>query len=354
MKKIYLLMALLFAVSVACGAEITPTVMPTATPNSGEIALQMMQQQMAANATSQVVGLNFTATAQIIGSTATAQQLVVEAQWTEQARADAVSTSEQKRTDAQSTAVQQQKEAQATQSRIDSDARATQSYIDAQATQARADADAQQARIDAVATSDSLYTATFTAMTLTAIPPHATLTQIAVNNQIAISTQEVESAALSLKQQRDTNVIVWLIPTIIALFLAAVAGLYAYSQSRVREIRDEDGNVQVFIFDNKTATMPALMTGPVLDLKTTTMPLLTSASEQADVTKREQAIRALRAMPLSPTTSGVTAFNEVFSTPQRREDAFEIVEGEEMPPLGLLDAEALKATEKDWKEANDK
>jgi hypothetical protein len=351
MRK-YLLIAVLFLA--ACQSPSAASVTPTATPNPGEIALQMMQQQMAANATSQVVGLNFTATAQILGSTATAQQLVVEAQWTEQARADAVSTSEQKRTDAQSTAVQQQKEAQATQSRIDSDARATQSYIDAQATQARADADAQQARIDAVATSDSLYTATFTAMTLTAIPPHATLTQIAVNNQIAISTQEVESAALSLKQQRDTNVIQWLIPTIIALFLAAVAGAYAYNQSRVREIRDEDGNVQVFIFDNKTATMPALMTGPVLDLKTTTMPLLTSASEQADVTKREQAIRALRAMPVSPTTSGVTAFNEVFSTPQRSEDAFEIVEGEEMPPLRLLDAEALKATEKDWKEANDK
>ena len=350
MRK-YLLIAVLFLA--ACQSPSAASVTPTATPNPGEIALQMMQQQMAANATSQVVGLNFTATAQILGSTATAQQLVVEAQWTEQARADAVSTSEQKRTDAQSTAVQQQKEAQATQSRIDSDARATQSYIDAQATQARADADAQQARIDAVATSDSLYTATFTAMTLTAIPPHATLTQIAVNNQIVMSTQEVESAALSLKQQRDTNVIQWLIPTIIALFLAVVAGFYAYNQSRVREIRDEDGNVQVFIFDNKTATMPALMTGPVLDLKTTTMPLLTSASEQADVTKREQAIRALRAMPVSPTTSGVTAFNDAFSTSPKRDDAFEFIEYEDQPPLGLLDSEALKATDHDWKAANE-
>lgn len=339
MRK-FILIAVLFLV--ACGSPSVPSGTPTATPNPGEIALLMLQQQMAANATSQVVGLNFTATAQIVGLTATANQMLVEAKQTEQARVDAVST-----------AAAQQREAQATQSRIDSDARATQSYIDAQATQARADADAKQARIDAVATSDSLYTATFTAMTLTAIPPHATLTQIAVNNQIVMSTQEVESAALSLKQQRDTNVIVWLIPTIIALFLAAVAGLYAYSQSRVREIRDEDGNVQVFIFDNKTATIPALMTGPVLDLKTTTMPLLTSASEQADVTKREQAIRALRAMPVSPTASGVTAFNDAFSTPPKRDDAFEFIEYEDQPPLGLLDSEALKATDHDWKAANE-
>lgn len=351
MRK-YLLIAVLFLT--ACQTPSAGSLTPTATPNPGEIALQMMQQQMAANATSQVVGLNFTATAQIIGSTATAQQLIVEAQWTEQARADAVSTSEQKRQDAQSTAAAQQREAQATQSRIDSDARATQSYIDAQSTQARADADAKQARADAVSTSDSLATATFTSMTLTAIPPHATLTQMAVNNQMVMSTQDVERAALSLKQQRDTNVIQWLIPMIIALFLAVVAGLYAYNQSRVREIRDEDGAVRILVFDNKTLTKPALLTGPVLDLKTHTMPQVSSTKEQTDVTRRAQAIEALSVMPVSPTASAASAFNDAFSTPQNREDAFEIVEGEEMPPFGLLDAEALKATENDWKEANEK
>lgn len=345
MRK-FILIAVLFLT--ACQTPSAASVTPTATPNPGEIALQMLQQQMAANATSQVVGLNFTATAQIIGSTATAQQLIVEAQWTEQARADAVSTSEQKRQDAQSTAAAQQREAQATQARIDSDARATQAYIDAQATQARADADAKQARLDAMATSDSLSTATFTAMTLTAIPPHATLTQMAVNNQIVISTQDVERAALSLKQQRDTNVIQWLIPTIIALFLAAVAGLYAYNQSRLREIRDEEGAVRFLVFDNKTMMKPALLTGPVLDLKTNTMPQVSAAKEQMDVTRRAQAIEALSVMPVSPTTSAANAFNDAFSIPQKREDAFEIVDGEQLPPAELLDSEALKAIEKDW------
>jgi hypothetical protein len=265
---------------------------------------------------------------------------------------DAAATSEQKRADAQATQSRMDIEARATQARMDMDAQATQASLAMQATQARDDANAKQARIDAQSTSDSLATATFTSMTLTAIPPHATLTQIAVDNQIVISTQEVERSALTLKQARDTNVIQWLIPTIIALFLAAVAGLYAYNQSRIREIRDEDGTVQVFVFDNKTVTKPSLLAGPVLDLTTNTMPQISSPQEQSEVTRREQAIKALAAMPVRPTANGTGTFNEVFSTPQKREDAFEIVDGDTLPPTGLLDGEALKSLEHDWKEAN--
>jgi hypothetical protein len=308
---------------------------------------------MAANATSQVVGLNFTATAQMVGATATANQLIVEGQRTEQARVDAAATSEQKRADALATQSRMDMDARATQSRMDMDAQATQAFLAMQATQARDDANAKQARIDAQSTADSLATATFTSMTLTAIPPHATLTQIAVDNQIVISTQEVERSALSLKQARDTNVITWLIPTIIALFLAIVAGLYTYNQSRIREIRDEDGTVQVFVFDNKTVTKPSLLAGPVLDLTTNTMPQISSPLEQSEVTRRDQAIRALAAMPVHPTASGAGAFNDAFSIPKNRDDSFEIIEHDELPPAGLLDAEALKAIEKDWKDAND-
>ena len=92
MRK-FILIAVLFLA--ACQSPSAASVTPTATPNPGEIALLMLQQQMAANATSQVVGLNFTATAQIIGSTATANQMLIEAKQTEQARVDAISTSEQ-------------------------------------------------------------------------------------------------------------------------------------------------------------------------------------------------------------------------------------------------------------------
>lgn len=336
MRKVIWIVFLFLA---ACGSPTGSTLTPTATPNPGEIALAMLQQQMSADATSQVVGLHITATAQVLGATATAQQLIVEAARTEQARVDAVSTAEQKRADAQ-----------ATQARIDADAHATQAFIDAQATQARADADARQARIDAVATSDFLSTATFTAMTLTAIPPHATLTQMAVNNQIVIATQEVERSALSLKQARDTNVIQWMIPTLLAIGIFFAAAIYFYNQSQVRVEKNGDGDVDVIIFKNQKAFRPDLFATPLLDLKTSRMPLLTDSATQADVTRREQAIRALAAMPVHPTASGAGAFNDAFSVARPREDAFEIVDGEELPPANLLDAEALKATEKDWKE----
>jgi flagellar motor protein MotB len=344
---------IMFLFLTACGTS-TGANTPTATPNPGEIALQMMQQQVSANATSQVVGLNFTATAQVVGATATANQLIVEGQRTEQARVDAASTSEQHRADAQATSEQHRSDVQATQARMDMDAQATQAYQAMQATQARDDVNAKQARIDAQSTADSLATATYTVMTLTAIPPHATLTQMAVNNQIVVSTQEVERSALSLKQQRDTNVIQWLIPTIIAIFLAIVGAFYIYNQSRIREVRDEDGTIQVVIVDNKTMTVPALLAGPVLDLVTNQMPMLSSPKEQSEVTRRAQAIRALGVMPVQPTASGAGAFNDAFSIPRKRDEAFEIVEGEQMPPIDLMDAEALKATEQDWKDANDK
>ena len=312
MKKI---IWLCFLFLVACAPE------PIATPNAGEIAFQMLQKQMEAEATSQSVGLQFTATVQVIGATATANQLIVEAQQTERARLDAIATADQARLDVQ----------------------ATQARLDAVATDA-------QGRKDTQATQNSLATSTFTAMTLTAIPPHATLTQMAVNNQIVIATQDVERSELSLQQQRDTNVIQWLIPTAIAIILSIVGGFYIYNQSRIREIRDEDGKFQVFILDNKTATRPALWSGPVLDLQTQTMPLLVAPQEQADVTRRAQAIEALAAMPVQPTASGAGAFNDAFSVPQKREDAFEIIENDALP-AELLDSETLKVLDKDWKES---
>jgi hypothetical protein len=243
-------------------------------------------------------------------------------------------------------------EARATQARMDMDAQATQAFLAMQATQARDDANAKQARIDAQSTSDSLSTATFTVMTLTAIPPHATLTQIAVNNAIVVSTQEVERSALSLKQQRDTNVIQWLFPIILAIGLSIGLALYFWNQSQVRVEKNEDGDVDVIIFKNQKAFKPELFAHPMLDLRTNEMPLLTDSNTQAEVTRRAQAIKALAAMPVHPTANGTGAFNDVFSTSQKREDAFEIIEGDTMPPAGLLDGEALKSLDHDWKEAN--
>jgi hypothetical protein len=110
--------------------------MPTETPNPGEIALQMVQQQMAAEATQQVVGLQFTATAQVIGLTSTHQVVGTQEAITQQARNDAQATADQARRDAQ-----------ATQQRIDADATQAQARRDAEATadQARLVAEVERA-----------------------------------------------------------------------------------------------------------------------------------------------------------------------------------------------------------------
>jgi hypothetical protein len=344
MRKYIIILIALFIT--ACGGGQTyPMGTPTATPNPGEIALQMMQQQMAANATEQVIGLNFSATAQIIGVTSTVQAAQTQEAIDQRARMDAQATADQHRADAQ-----------ATQNRMDMDAQATQQRIDADATQAQARRDAQatsdQARLDMVGTQSANATATFAVMTLTAIPPHATLTQMAVNNQIVLSTQDVERSALSLKQARDTNVISWLIPIILAVFLMLVGALYLYNQSQVREIHDADGNTDVIIFKNRMATKPSQWAGPLLDLTTYTMPQLSAPAEQAEVTKRAQGIAALAVMPVQPTASGAAFFNDVFSTPQKREESFEIIENDEVP-VNLLDGETLKVLDKDWKDANE-
>jgi hypothetical protein len=302
MKKI-ILIAFLFLLT-ACGTSSNVTSTPT--PNPGEIALQMLQQQMAANATSQVVGLNFTATAQVVGATATANQLVVEGQWTEQARQDAAATSEQHRQDAQATSEQHRQDVQATQARMDADTQATRS------------ADAViQARIDAQSTSDSLATSTFTVMTLTAIPPHATLTQIAVNNQIAIATQEVERSSLSLQQARDTNKVSWQAPLMAAIVGLGMALLWVIRKSRWNVITNEDGEVEGFGFDEQYIN-PKLLPGPVLDLKAKTMPQLTDPATQKEIVNNEQKIRALAAMPIQPTSSGVTAYNQLFGQAEKK------------------------------------
>jgi hypothetical protein len=317
MKKL-ILIAFLFLTACGSGASY-PYGTPTATPNPGEIALQMMQQQMAANATSQVVGLNFTATAQMAGATATANQLIVEGQRTEQARVDAAATSEQKRADAQATQSRMDMDARATQSRMDMDAQATQAFLAMQATQARDDANAKQARIDAQSTADSLATATFTSMTLTAIPPHATLTQIAVDNQIVISTQEVERSALSLKQARDTNVLTWLLPILGSIFILICGAAYFYNQSQVRVEKNDDGHVDVIIYKNQKAFRPDLFATPLLDLHTNEMPMLTDKATQSEVTRGEQVIRALGAMPTNPSSGGADAFNKYFSQNEKKE-----------------------------------
>lgn len=321
MKKITLLIPLLFILT-ACASPAGPTPMPTETPNSGEIALQMVQQQMAAQATQQVVGLQFTATAQVAGQTATVQAYATQAAVTQQARIDA-----------QSTADQALRFAQATQQRID------------------AEATAEQARLDLYATQQAQATSTAFSMTQMVIPTHNLWTQQAVEQDIIMATNEVELSNLAVEQQQQTNTLDWAVPMGIAIFLTAGLLAYVYNHSQVREVKDADGNVQVLIYKNQQVVSPNLLPKPVLMLESVTMPDLVNSQEQSEIVRREQGVRALAAMPVNPASHAANAFNSYFAQPEKREQPYEIVDGASIP-AELMDAEAMKSIENDWKEGS--
>mgnify|MGYP003419049368 CR=1 FL=1 len=330
MKKYIIFFALFLT---GCGTANVSTLTPTATPNAGEIALSMMQSQLEANATAQQVGLQFTATAQIMAQTATAQQIVVEAGYTQQARMDAQATADQKRADAQ----------------------ATQMRMDAEATQARERRDqeiqATQMRLDIESTQQAQATANSFSMTQQVAPTHNFWTQQAVEQQIVIATNEVELSNLAVKQQQQTNTIEWAVPFSIALILAVAAVIYILRFSRVREFKNDNGDLEGVIVDGDTVVRMDLFPTPVLQLKDMTMPQLAAPADQRAVTERAQAIKALAAMPAQTTSNAAAAYSTYFS--QNKEKPYDIVDVNSMPPAGLLDPEALKSIESDWKEATD-
>jgi len=313
MKKtlIYILPLLFLA---ACAAPANPTPMPTATPNPGEIAMQMVQQQMAAEATSQVVGLQFTATAQVIGMTSTVQAYATQEAVTQQARNDAQATAEQTRRDAQ-----------ATQQRIDAEATQAQAHRDAQAT-------ADQARLDLQATQQAQATNMAFSMTQLVIPTHNLWTQQAVEQDILIATNHVELSNLEVQQQQQTNTLDWAVPMGIAILLTIGLLAYVYSVAQVREIKDGNGDVQLLIFKNQQAITPHLLPKPVLILDSGEMPDMTNPQEQAEIVRREQNIRALEAMPVNPAGHAVQAFNQYFggTVEPKKLPTIEIVKPEEI------------------------
>lgn len=316
---------------------------PAPTANPAEVGLTMFADKINAEATQAAVNSVFTATAQIYAVTATYQAAGTQEAVTQQARMDA-----------QATADQDRKDAQATQQRIDADARATQQRIDADATQAQARRDAEatsaQARLDVESTQQAQGTATAFSVTQAVLPTHALWTQQAVEQQVILGTNAVELSNLEVQQQRQTNTIDWALPSLAAIGLTITAVVYVLRHSRTREIKDEDGKVQVLIFDNQTALKPGLMAKPVLELKAMNMPDLASPAEQARVTERSQMIEALAAMPAQTSNSAAGAFNTYFSS--TREKPYDIIDAEQLPPTGLLDPQALKSIENDWKEAN--
>jgi hypothetical protein len=341
MKK-YIFVLLLFAFALtACSGEEYPAGTPTATPNEGQIALQMLQDKVASEGTQAAVDLIFTATAQIAGMTATQQAFTTQAAITEQARVDAQATSDQARVDAQATSDQARRDGAATQQRKDDDAATQQANIDAEST-------AAQGRIDAASTSTQSAISTASVITQTALPPIQTATQLGLNNQIAIDAKNLEAAELDLQQKRDTNKISWQIPLLVALVVLGAGVLWVVRKSRWNSVIDDNGELAGFGFDEKFVR-PHALPGAVLDLKAKALPLLTDAATIKELLINEQKIRAIAAMPVNPSSSGAQAFNMAFSE-VKKEDPFEIVDS---VPEHLLDSEAMKAADNDWRKANE-
>jgi len=337
MKKIIPLLlscvffALLFA---SCQGYSPANVTPTPSNiNPIEIAGTMMQVQLANEATQQALSMQMSATAQWVGATSTFQAVATEQAVTQQARLDAQATDAQKRIDLQ-----------ATQQRIDDDAATEQARKDQVAT-------AEQGALNVQSTQQASGTATAFVMTQTAIPPANTLTQISNEQNIQLKNNDVELSNLEVEQQRQKNTPEWLVPFLIAIAAAVVGAIYVMRYSRVREIKNDDGEVELLFYDEK-AIRPQLMSGPVIefDKDEINMPQLTASAEQSRVTERAQAVDAIKNMPASTTSQAAQTFNKYFGS-NKDDLPFEIIDAEDAPPAGLLDGETLKSLNKDWKEA---
>jgi hypothetical protein len=295
-KMIIILLSGMFAVLAGCISATTPTPQPV---NPGEVALTMMSQKIDAEATQMAVNVQFTATAQIVGATATAQAHIDAQATAEQARKDAQATVEQARKDAQATAEQARKDAQATEQQRREDIAATQMVMHDFWT-----ATAQQQAI-------------YNSMTAQVLPTHMIWTQEAVQQQQIIATNKVELSNLEVERQRKSNTLdaLWKYAVATAMMIAAVIMVLRYS--RVREIKnDETGVIEGLLVDAKHLIRPQLMPGPALDLSgdTVTAPQVVDKETQNEVTRRAQAIEALRAMPTErPTANAALMTNSVFA-----------------------------------------
>lgn len=302
--------------------------------------MTMFADKINSEATQARIDSIFTATAQVYAVTATYQAAGTQIAVTAQARQDAEATAQQQRVDAQATADQRRMDAQATQQRIDADATQAQARRDVEAT-------ASQARLDVETTQQAQGTAVAATMTQMVVPTNNLLDLQQKEIEIELAKNELELSNLEVEQQRDTNTVDWAAPLSFAVFFAIAASVAAFVYLKTREIKDEDGRTRVIITDGKVVR-PDLFTGPLLDLKNTNMPLLAPPAEQAKVTERAQMVQALAVMPVNTSNTAANAFNQYFG--QSKETPYDVVDADALPS-GLVDVEALKSLENDWREA---
>ena len=318
-----------------CGTNYdAPQLTPTS-PNPAEIALTMMANEMNAKATQQMIGIQFTATAQVIEATRNVESTQAAISITEQARRDAQATDQQGRQDAQ-----------ATEQRRRDDAATEQARKDAQST-------AEQGRLDAINTQSAQATATWDAMTKTAVYPHATLTAIAVNQEMILATNDVEKSNLEVERQTTSNWFQAMTPYFSVIFILALVGVVLIRKSRVNEIANkETGVVEGVVIDNKKIAKPQLMTRPLLMLEDGKEEAV-DPKEQSEVTRRAQGVEAFRVMPTqAPTPMAAGMMNNLFGG-EPSAPRFQVLDANEIPPAKLLDEDALKKLDRDWREPDE-
>lgn len=311
---IFLTLLILVLSLIGCAAEATPA--PTSV-NPAEIGMTMLAQKVDAEATQLRVGLQFTATAQVIEATRNVESTQAAMAVTEQFRQDAVATDAQVRRDAAATEQRKRDEAATEQARRD------------------VEATAEQDRLNVIGTATAQMAATWSAATLQVLPMHDQWTQQAVAMEQALATNEVELSNLDVQQQTQKNTLEWAIPFLISIAMTALLSMYVIRRSRTREIKnDETGAVDALLIDNEQVIRPQLMPGPVLDIsgKIATAPQVTDAETQNEVTRRAQAVEALRAMPTqAPTANATLMANQVFGE-TRKPLSIEVVEPDQVRP----------------------
>lgn len=283
---------------------------PTPEPqNPAEIAMTMAAQALDAQATEMKINMQYSATAQIIEVTKNVQNTQAALAVTEQARKDGVATDQQNRRDAAATEQQKRNDAAATEQRKREDAATEQARRDLEAT-------AEQGRQNVIGTATAQQAEIWNGMTLAVAPTHDLLTLQAAHVEQTLAVNDAELSNLNVEQQTDKNTAEWVVPLLVALALVSVFAVVQIRRSRVQKVvNEEDGTVEGLLIDGDTLIRPQLMPGPVLDLsgKKAIAPDVTDPETQKEVTRRAQAIEALRAMPTTaPTANATLMANSVF------------------------------------------
>jgi hypothetical protein len=314
MNRILLIVTVLIFAALACSmAENTPQ--PTATPELRAAAVGYLEQKMfddmtqTANERAAVAtAARLTATQQVLDATATEQRHAENVQATQAANA-------------------------ATQAVWNVTVAAAQAQDTATA-QAQAKA-TEQANIQATSTAEAYLTATQQALLgVTATIEHqetATAdwkTQQApfVAAQMTAVKAQAESAELAASRERMTNGVMAWGPWAIVLVAAAAFVFVTVRKSQVGTIeRDANGMMPgVVIFHNgkKEFISPDRMPGPVITIEAqgVTAPQLAAPEQQAETTRRAQAVEAINALPPQTQRQGMDlmaqTFNEVKPRPQ--------------------------------------